>query len=146
MAPEAHGWRPRATRGRTPHTEVDVSPRDITGRVLSRPLRSPYAPGGGTPRARWLWLLAVAWLLWVGVISDHSVWRIIRLRHDLVAARTEMQRVRGETSRLDARLRDPVERGEHAEQMLREQGMAKPGEIIYRLGGANTDSARAMPR
>lgn len=122
-----------------------MSPRDITGRVLSRPLRSPYAPGGGIPRSRWLWLLPIAWLLWVGVISDHSFWRIYRLRHDLVAARAEMQRVRGETSKLEARLHDPAERSEHAEQMLREQGMARPGEMIYRLGGTSTDSAKTRP-
>ncbi len=122
-----------------------MSPRDITGRVLGRPLRSPYAPGGGSPRARWLWLLPVAWLLWVGLLSDHSLWRIARLRHDLSAARADLQRVQRETAALDARLRDPAERREHAEEALRRQGMTRPNEILYRLGSGNPDSARSGP-
>jgi cell division protein FtsB len=120
-----------------------VSPRDITGRVLGRPLRSPYGGGGNGSRARWLWLLPAAWLLWVTLLSDHSLWRISRLRSDLVSARTEIQRVRRQTAGLDARLHDPVERTRHAEEALREQGMSRPGEIIYRLGGTRPDSGRS---
>ncbi len=106
-------------RGAAGHTEVDVSPRDITGRVLGRPLRSPYVPGGGTPRARWIWLLAIAWLLWAGVISDHSWWRIARLRHDLASTQSDLARVHREASALDARVNDPAERERHAEEALR---------------------------
>ena len=120
-----------------------MGPRDITGRVLGKPLRSPYAPGGGTPRSRWLWLLPGAWLLWVAVISDHSLWRIARLRHELVAARADLEHVRHDTARLDARLHDPRARNEHAEEMLRLQGMSRPNEIIYRLGSGRADSARS---
>ena len=120
-----------------------MSPRDITGRILGRPLRSPFAPGGGTPPSRWLWLLPIAWLLWIGVISDHSLWRIARLKHELTATHADLQRLRRETARLDARLRDPAERSEQAEEALRAQGMARPGEIIYRLGTGRPDSARS---
>jgi cell division protein FtsB len=112
---------------------VNLNPRDITGRVLGKPLRSPYGYGGAPSRVRWLWLLPAAWLLWAGVISDHSLWRISRLQHELSNARTELQRVNSETARLSARLADPREKSEHAEAMLRAQGMAKPGEIIYRF-------------
>jgi len=120
-----------------------VSPKDISGRVLSRPLRSPYGRGF-TPasRARWLWLLPIAWLLWVTVISEHSLLRIARLRGELGSARAELTRVRGEATKLDARLDDPRERARSAEEALRRQGMARPGEIIYRLGGAPPDSGR----
>jgi cell division protein FtsB len=128
--------------GAAAHTEVHVRPRDITGRVLGKPLRSPYAPGGGSPRARWLWLLPVAWLLWVGVISDHSLWRIARLRQDLSTAQADLQHLRQQTADLDARVHDPAERREHAEAALRARGMARPGEIIYRLGTGEADSAR----
>ncbi len=117
-------------------------PRDITGRVLSRPLNSPYAPGGGQPsRIHWLWLLPIAWLLWAGFLSDHSLWRISKLRHELASAQSEIRRVHGETARLEARLEDPDERARHAEEVLRAQGMARPGEIVYRFGGGHADSS-----
>jgi cell division protein FtsB len=112
-----------------------VSPRDITGRVLGKPLRSPYAPGGGgATRPRWLWLVVVAWVLWAGFISDHSLIRIARLKHELVATQADIERVKDEAAALDSRYRDPADRNQHAEEQLRARGMARPGEIIYRLG------------
>ena len=114
-----------------------MRPKDISRRVLARPLRSPYLPGGGArPRRRWLWILLAAWLAWVGVFSRHSLWRIATLRHDLKATTSEVARVRAEGQRLDEQLRDPQARLEHGEAVLRRQGMARPGEIVYRLGGA----------
>jgi cell division protein FtsB len=125
--------------------EVDVPPRDISGRILGRPLRSPYS-SGGTPRGRrWLWILAGAWLLYAAAFSEHSLWRIARLRHELAVTHAELGRVRAEAGRLDARMTDPRERSEHAEQMLRAQGMARPGEIVYRFG-ADTLHAGAASR
>ena len=119
-----------------------MRPRDITGRVLGRPLRSPYAPGGGSPRTRWLWLVHAAWLLWAGVLSDHSWWRIAQLRHELGSEKSDLQRVRRETEALKDQAGDPALRTEHAEEELRKRGMAKPGEIIYRLGTGHPDSAQ----
>ena len=120
-----------------------MKPRDITGRILGRPLHSPYAPGGGMPsRRRWLWLAIGGWLLWAGAFSDHSFWRISRLRHELRTANAEIARVTSEESRLSARLHDPAERARHAEEVLRQQGMARPGEIVYRLGTGSPDSSR----
>jgi cell division protein FtsB len=123
---------------------VHVQPRDITRRVLGRPLHSPYAPRRGPQRARWLWLLAAAWVLYAGFFSDHSLWRIARLRHELASARRELGRVQAQSDDLGARLADPHERSEHAEQVLRAQGMARPGETVYRFGGsaARADSGR----
>ena len=123
-----------------------MSPRDITGRVLGKPLRSPYGYGGTPSRAHWLWLLPAAWLLWTGVLSDHSLWRISRLRHELSSAREELQRVNGEEAVLSARLADPREKAEHAEAMLRAQGMSRPGEIIYRFDGARPDSVKTLAK
>ena len=120
-----------------------MSPRDITRRVLSRPLRSPYLPGGGArPRSRWIWLVPIVWLLWVVVLSDHSLLRIARLRQDLHRATAELQRVHRESQDLQDRLDDPQQRAEHAEEALRRLGMVRPGETIYRIGGA-ADTARA---
>ena len=114
-----------------------MKPRDITRRVLGRPMRSPYLPGGGMRRRRigW-WLLGGAWLAWIAFLSDHSLWRIARLRHELASARGDLARVQVETRRLDDQLHDPAARAEHGEEILRRQGMARPGEIVYRLGGA----------
>jgi cell division protein FtsB len=123
-----------------------VSPRDITGRVLGKPLRSPYGYGGTPSRAHWLWLLPAAWVLWAGVLSDHSWWRISRLRAELLSARAELQRVNAESARLTARLADPQEKAEHAEETLRAQGMARPGEIIYRFDSARPDSTKPLAK
>lgn len=118
-----------------------MRPRDITGRVLRRPLRSPYLPGGGgRPWLRWALLVVTAWLLYAAVLSDHSLWRILRLRQQLGEAEAETARVKSETSKLEARLDDPKSRAEHAEEVLRGQGMARPNEIIYRLGDPPADS------
>ena len=119
-----------------------MTPRDITGRVLGKPLRSPSGYGGTPSRKHWLWLLPAAWLLWSGVLSDHSLWRISRLQHELSSARAELERVNGENTRLGARLADPREKADHAEATLRAQGMAKPGEIIYRFDSAKPGAAR----
>lgn len=119
---------------------MHVNPRDITGRVLGKPLRSPYGYGGTPSRKHWLWLLPAAWLLWSGVLSDHSLWRISRLKHELASSRAQLQRVNAETARLGARLADPREKTDHAEATLRAQGMAKPGEIIYRFDSAKPEA------
>jgi cell division protein FtsB len=118
-----------------------VRPRDITARVLRRPLRSPYAPGGGRhPWLRWVLLAVSVWLLYAAVLSDHSLWRILRLRQDLSASEAEVLRVKAETRKLEARLDDPHARAAHAEEVLRRQGLARPNEIIYRLGDPPADS------
>lgn len=112
-----------------------LGPRDITRRVLSRPLRSPFAPGGGDPtRHRWIWVALGAWLLWVTVISDHSLWRIAQLKRELAQAERELGRVTAESQTIQASLDDPVARREQAERVLRtQQGWSRPGEIIYRV-------------
>ncbi len=112
-----------------------MGPRDITKRVLARPLRSPFAPGGGSPtRGRWIWAALGAWLLWVTVISDHSLWRIAQLKRELKQAERELGLVTEESRAIQASLEDPVTRREQAERVLRtQQGWSKPGEIIYRV-------------
>lgn len=112
-----------------------MRPRDITKRVLSRPLRSPFAPGGGDPtRGRWILIGIGVWLLWVGVLSDHSLWRIAQLKRELSNAGRELDRVTEESHAIQASLEDPVARREQAERVLRtQQGWSRPGEIIYRV-------------
>lgn len=117
-----------------------MRPRDITRRVLGRPLRSPYGQGAGPRWLRWAVLAGSVWLLYAAVFSDHSLWRILRLRQQLAASDSEVSRVQEETRALEAQLNDPHERAEHAEEVLRRQGLARPNEILYRLGGPAADS------
>lgn len=120
-----------------------MRPRDITGRVLSRPLQSPYAPSANSLFGkRWLWAALFLWALWMSVLSDHSLLNIMRMRHQLSGMNHEIARVRSEANQLREQLKDPNARRDHAEAMLRQQGMLRPGEIQYRLGGAATDSSR----
>ena len=84
----------------------------------------------------WIWPAAAVWLLWVGVISDHSFYQIWRLGHENARAKAEVRQVRRQIAQLDRELTDPAVRRELAEHMLREKnGMARPGEIIYWIQG-----------
>jgi len=118
-----------------------VKPKDITGRVLRRPLQSPYVTGAGRHWLRWVLLGVSAWLLYVSVLSDHSLWRILQLKREISASDAEVKHVQAEARRLEARLDDPRTRHDHAEEVLRTQGFARPGEIVYRLGGTVADSS-----
>lgn len=118
-----------------------MKPKDITSRVLGRPLHSRYVPGAGRRWLRWVVLGVSAWLLYVSVLSDHSLWRILRLKREIAASEAEVKRVQAESRRLETRLDDPRTREQHAEEVLRSQGYARPGEIVYRLGGSAADSS-----
>ena len=117
---------------------------DIGSRIRRYRL-SRYAPQGARPprRLAWVWLALAAWVLWAGVVSDHSfvqLWRLERERaradHDLKAARVEIDR-------LEAEARDPDLKRSAAERSLRERnGMARPGEIVYRIQQAPRDTSR----
>lgn len=120
-----------------------MRPRDITGRVLGRPLQSPYAPSASSLFGKkWIWGALFLWLLWMSVLSDHSLLNIARMKHQLATTQSKVARVKADARTLEEQLNDPEARREHAEVMLRQQGMLRPGEIQYRLGGAATDSAR----
>ncbi len=121
-------------------------PRDITGRVLGRSITSPFAPPEHPLRRRlgWLVLGVIAWALYAGVFSDHSVLRIARMRAELAASQRELARVKTESEAMQAQLDDPRARQEHAEATLREEhGMARPGEIVYRFRDGRLDTTRA---
>ena len=118
-----------------------MKPRDITRRVLGRPIQSPYARARSLPvGARWVAAGVAVWLVWVTLISDHSLLRIQGLRHELRSTGEDLSRVQTKNAALENRLRDPVGQAEHAEEMLRRQGMARPGELVYRFDPAAGDS------
>ncbi len=120
-----------------------MDPKDITARVMRRPLRSPYMPGHDrSNRRRWIWIGVAAWMLWVGVLSDHSLWRIAQLKRELAEARSETQVIQRKTQTLDDSRSDPRAKQDHAEAVQRRNGWAVPGEIVYRFrNGAARDSA-----
>lgn len=111
---------------------------------LRRYRLSRYAPPADPLRKglRWGWIALALWLVWIGLLSDHSLWRIWRLGHDNARAEKELTQTRAEVARLDAELNNPATQRELAERALRERtGMARPGEIIYRIKlGAMADT------
>jgi len=109
--------------------------RDIGSRIGRYRLRR-YAPARRLNPSwlRWGMIGLGMWLLWAAAVSDHSLYRIWRLSREQKASRAELGRVQREYARLEAQDESPRAKRELAERRLREEsGMAKPGEIIYRI-------------
>ncbi|HET7225302.1 MAG TPA: septum formation initiator family protein [Candidatus Eisenbacteria bacterium] len=109
--------------------------RDIGERIQRYRLSRYAAPEDKVRRRlRWVWLIALVWAAWVGVLSDHNFYRLWRLgqeRRDVSAKLSDTQTRLGD---LQAQLDSPAARLWLAEKTAREQhGWAKPGEIIYRV-------------
>lgn len=118
--------------------------RDITGR-LKRHRLSRYAPPEDPlgRRLHWAWWGLAAWVLWVSLISDHGFYRLWQMRRENQRTRIELERTRAEVQRLDAELADPSALRGLAERVLREKnGMARPGEIVYRIKGERDSLGR----
>ena len=87
------------------------------------------------------WVALGLWLVWIGFLSDHSLWRIWRLSRDSSNTQSDLEHTRQTVERLDADLGNPVTQRELTERALRERtGMARPGEIVYRIRGAHPDA------
>lgn len=115
--------------------------RDIGRRIQRYRLSRYRAPQGGLPRPpRWVWIAAALWLAWVGLVSEHSLYRIWRLSAENARSQRELEEARREIAPLDQRARDPKSRLRDAERALRHEGFARPGEIIYRIEGDRSDS------
>jgi len=116
--------------------------RDI-GTRIQRYRLSRY--GSGTVplrrRLRWAWPLAAVWMVYIGLLSDHSLFRIWRLSAENIRMRVALDETRGELERLERQIHDPKARRDWAERTLRERNWwARPGEIIYRVPGEGADS------
>ncbi len=109
--------------------------RDIGDRINRYRLSRYAAPVDRVRRRlRWAWLVAALWITWVGFVSDHNFVRLWRLSQERRQSEADLERLRAQVAELDARLRDPAAQRELAEHTLREKsGMAKPGEIVYRV-------------
>jgi len=116
--------------------------RDI-GTRIQRYRLSRYRPAAG-PLGRplqWLWIALAAWLVWTGLLSDHSFYRLWRLSREQRRSEIELERTREQVGALESENKDPRTRRERTERLLRERaGMAKPGEIVYRIRGASPDT------
>ena len=113
-----------------------MKPRDRSRRFFARPheARGP----GGRARAipRWFWLVAGVWLAWVTVLSDHSFWRIARLKREIASSERDAERLKRDTEQLEQQVRDPEARKFRAEEIARTQhGWAAQGELVYRFRG-----------
>jgi cell division protein FtsB len=114
--------------------------RDIGSRIQRYRLSRYAAPVDVVRRRlRWGWLLGALWLLWVGLISDHSLLRIWSLGRENGRVKAQLASARDEIDRLDTQLKDPAASRRLAEHELREKsGMARPNEIVYRIRGGGT--------
>jgi cell division protein FtsB len=90
---------------------------------------------------RWILPALGLWIIYAGLLSEHSLWRLWRLERSQRETARQLQATRLEADRLNRELDDPGERRELQEHVLRERnGYAKPGEIIYRIEGGRADS------
>jgi len=113
--------------------------RDIGNRIRRYRLSRYAAPSDPIRRRlHWAWLVALAWCAWVGLLSDHSFFRLWRLRQEEHRTQAEVVRTRAEIRAIEQDAHDPRSKLERAERELRSAGMARPGEIIYRMSGADS--------
>ena len=117
--------------------------RDIGNRIRRYRLARYATPDDPFRRKlRWAWAFVATWLVWVGLISDHSFIQLWRLNRENAKAHVELEQVRRTSRELEASAKDPRAIRRLAEHELREKnGMAKPGEIVYRIQPAPSDSA-----
>jgi cell division protein FtsB len=117
--------------------------RDIGSR-LQRYRLSRYADPESVRRwriARWLLPAAGLWLLYAGVLSEHSLLRLWQLDRAQSRTARQLEVTQAEIERLDGQLNDPAKRRELQERVLRERnGFARPGEIVYRIEGGRVDT------
>jgi cell division protein FtsB len=115
--------------------------RDITRRLARHP--SAYGPPKGPwVRLRRLFAIGIgAWLLWAGLLSEHSALRLWQVGRRDTRVANEARTVQTEAERVGRQLKDPDERHDLAEQVLREEhGLARKGEQVYRVDGSTPDS------
>jgi cell division protein FtsB len=115
--------------------------RDRSRRFFARPL----APRSGGPLSgvpRWVWFALGGYLVYVLLLSDHSILQIMKLQHRLGRLQQEVKRVDAETAELKSRDADPEARRFRAEEIARtKQGWSAEGEIVYRFRGEAADSS-----
>ncbi len=109
--------------------------RDIGSRIQRYRLTRYAEPEDRLRRGlRWAWVVGAIWIAWVGLLSEHSFWRLWQLSRERQRSEAEVRRLGAEVADLDARLSDPAARRRLSEHALRERaGMARKDEIVYRI-------------
>ena len=119
--------------------------RDIGSRIGRYRLSRYGSHSHGSRLLLPVWIAIAAWSVWALAFSNHSFYKLWTLKRQNVEAKQELARTQRELSELESGLKDPAAVRELAEHQLREKtGMAKPGEIIYRIQPANRDSLGAL--
>ena len=114
-----------------------MKPRDRSRRFFARPHESRGRASRARSIPRWFWVAAGLWLVWVTVLSDHSFWRIARLKREIASSEAEAVHLKQDTEQLERQVKDPEARKYRAEEIARTQhGWAAPGEIVYRFRGS----------
>jgi len=118
--------------------------RDDIGARLERYRLSRYAAPQNPwrYRVRWVLLGLAAWVLWAGIISEHSFYRLWRIKSEANQKRAQLESIEAEVNRLNYDLDDPKVRDYRAEQALRKQGMAAKDEYVYVFEENLPDSLR----
>jgi cell division protein FtsB len=108
--------------------------RDI-GERIRRYRLSRYGADAGRPRRLgWIWPVLGLWLIYAGLLGEHSWLRIWRMSRENEQTQKELAATRKEQSRLESQLHDPGAQRDLGEQTLRgRDGYARQGEIIYRI-------------
>src|SRR5262249_38085928 len=91
-------------------------------------------------RMRWAIPILGLWLMWSGFFSSHSFYRLWQLKRERVRVEAELARLRQESGRMETESRDPAALRQRAERELRANGMARSGEIVYRIQGSDRDT------
>jgi len=114
--------------------------RDIGQRIQRYRLARYAAPDDKVRRRlRWVWLIALVWAAWVGVLSDHNFYRLWRIRQERRAVTAQLADTRAKLDDVQAQVGSPAARRWLAEKTAREQhGWARGGEIIYRFDEKGT--------
>ncbi len=108
--------------------------RDIGDRIRRYRLSRYGSGSSGVRRLRWLWPLLAAWLVYAGLLGEHSWFHIWRLSRESESLERELRVKQGELARLEHVLHDSGARRELGEKVLRERdGFGRPNEIIYRI-------------
>ena len=92
-------------------------------------------------KLRWAWLLAALWLVWVGFVSEHNFYRLLQLSREQSHSRAQLAAINSEVARLTAQVNDPATRRRTAEDEARKRGMARKGEIVYRIDAKGSSRA-----
>jgi len=81
------------------------------------------------------------WAVYALFLGEHSLLRIWKLGREDRRMRHELVSTRKELDQLEGGMNDPRVIRDRAEQVLRQRGYAKPGEIIYRIPETKADTS-----